>query len=325
MAQHRHYCGFIIIFSGILSSAAIVSGFYGYLKPLVDIGEFATLLVILALLSAVAIWGIKESVVVTSLFTLIEIFGLLLVIWYGFGSISLERLDPTRYIPPLHIEVWLQIALGSFLAFYAFIGFEDIVKLSEEVVDAKRTMPRAIILTLLIVTLLYTLVAFVSVSVIEPKLLAQSSAPLDEVFAKLTGKNSHILGIIALFAIVNGVLVQIIMVARMLYGLAKEGVLPVWLATIHPRTRTPIYATLLTGLSILLFAYFIDLVRLAELTSFGIFVVFILINIALIRIKAKEPNFDGFQVPKALPYIAVLINLALLGIKLLSSLFEIGA
>ncbi|BCD59277.1 hypothetical protein NitYY0814_C0007 [Nitratiruptor sp. YY08-14] len=316
--------GFIIIITGILSSSAIISGFYGYLKPLHDIGEFTTEFLILLFLTGIAIWGIKESVMLTTLFTLIEIFGLLLIIFYGFVSIDIENIDFKRYIPPLDFDVWIHIALGSFLAFYAFIGFEDIVKLSEEAVDVQKTIPRAIIITLILVTLLYILVAFISVTTLDPQSLGESDAPLDEVFKKLTGDKYHILSIIALFAIVNGVLVQIIMVSRMLYGLAKQKALPRFLATIHPYTRTPIYATIITGLLILLFAYFIDLVKLAELTSYGIFIVFILINITLIKIKKKEPNFSGFQISLFIPYIAIFINATLLLLKLFWDLLKIG-
>lgn len=316
--------GLVIIITGILSSSAIISGFYGYLKPLVDIGELATEFLILLFLTSVAVWGVKESVTLTALFTLVEIFGLLLIIFYGFVSIDVTNIPFEHYIPPLKIDVWIHIALGSFLAFYAFIGFEDIVKLSEEVVDVQKTMPRAIIITLILVTLLYILVAFVSIITLDPQTLGESDAPLDEVFKKLTGDKHHILGIIALFAIVNGVLVQIIMVSRMLYGLAQQKVFPKFLATIHPATQTPIYATLITGLFILLFAYFIDLVKLAELTSYGIFIVFILINIALIKIKKKEPNFSGFKVPLSIPYIAIFINATLLLLKLFWDLLKIS-
>ncbi|BAF69127.1 amino acid transporter [Nitratiruptor sp. SB155-2] len=317
--------GFIIILTGILSSSAIISGFYGYLRPIVDIGEFLTLFLTLLFLTGIAIWGVKESVTLTALFTLIEIFGLVLIIFYGFSSIDMANVAIERYIPPLKIDIWIQIALGSFLAFYAFIGFEDIVKLSEEVVDVQKTMPKAIIITLFLVTVLYILIAFVSVTAIDPQTLGKSDAPLDEVFKKLTGGESHLLGIIALFAIINGVLVQIIMVSRMLYGLAKQKNLPQFLATIHPRTRTPLYATIITGLFILLFAYFIDLVKLAELTSYGLFIVFILINMALIKIKRQEPYFKGFKVPISIPFIALFINVLLLCIKLFSDLYGFGS
>ena len=309
--------GFIIILSGLFSAAAVISGLYGYIEPFFDIGAFATAFLAIALLTAIAAWGIEESVGIAALFTLIEVGGLLLIIFFGCEELDLAKIDYRRFLPD-SIDDLHPVLLGSFLAFYAFIGFEDMVKISEEVVNPSKTMPRAIVITILLVTFLYMGVSFVAINTLDPHTLSQSKAPLALVYQKLRG-DSHILNYIAIFAIVNGALVQIIMVSRMFYGMAKEGWLPAFLATIHPKTRTPIVATILTGLLLTILVLFLDLVALAEFTSYGLLVVFLLINVALLRIKSREkaPK-KAFTVPKWIPMAAIVINALFLGVKIMS-------
>ncbi len=309
--------GFIIILSGLFSAAAVISGLYGYIKPFFDIGAFTTAVLAISLLTAIAIWGIKESVGIAALFTLIEVGGLLLIIFFGYEKIDFAKIEYQQFLPSSISDINL-ILLGSFLAFYAFIGFEDMVKLSEEVINPSKTMPRAIVITILLVTFLYIGVAFVAINTLDPHTLSQSKAPLALVYQQLQG-DSHILNYIAIFAIVNGALVQIIMVSRMFYGMAKEGWLPILLATIHPKTQTPIVATILTGILLTILVYFLDLVSLAEVTSYGLLIVFLLINVALLRIKShKKAPKEAFTVPKWIPIAAVFINTLFLGVKIMS-------
>ena len=310
--------GFVIILSGLFSAAAIISGLYGYLQPFVDIGEFATSFVIISILTFIAIWGIKQSVGLAALFTLIEILGILLIIVVGFYYLDLSKIDYSQYIPSKITDINF-ILLGSFLAFYAFIGFEDVVKLSEETINPSKTMPKAIIITLLLVTFLYVAVSFVAVSVVDPKTLASSKEPLALVYQELQG-DSKILNYIAIFAIVNGALVQIIMVSRMFYGMAKEGWLPQFLAYVNPTTKTPIYATVLTAILLSVLVLFLDLVKLAEFTSYGLLSVFLLINVALLRIKSKEkaPK-EAYVVPYWVPAVAIIINVIFLVVKIMDN------
>ncbi len=311
--------GFVIIASGLFSAAALISGLYGYIATFFDIGPYATAVAAIALLSLIALWGIEESVGLAALFTLIEVGGLVLIVLFGLFHGDLQKVSLANFIPH-DLSALHKILLGSFLAFYAFIGFEDIVKISEEVVEPKKTLPRAIIIALLLTTFLYGSVAFVALMVANPIELAQSEAPLALVFEKVGG-DARVLSLIALFAILNGALVQIIMVSRMLYGMAKEGWLPHFLAYVHPRTRTPLFATLLTGFLLAILVRFLDLVSLAEMTSYGIVLIFLLINVALLRIKMRYPAPEGaFVVPFWVPVVAIFVDLLFLGIKLFATL-----
>ena len=171
----------------------------------------------------------------------------------------------------------------------------------------------------MLVAFLYVAVSFVAVSVVDPKTLASSKEPLALVYQELQG-DSKILNYIAIFAIVNGALVQIIMVSRMFYGMAKEGWLPQFLAYVNPTTKTPIYATVLTAILLSVLVLFLDLVKLAEFTSYGLLSVFLLINVALLRIKSKEkaPK-EAYVVPYWVPAVAIIINVIFLVVKIMDN------
>jgi len=312
------FVGFLLIFSGIVSAAAVVSGFYGYIKNYIMISEDISILILIISLFLIAAWGIGESVKFASIFTLIEIFGLLLVIVAGLFYIDFSSIEYKRFVPDFSLNSWYLIILGSFVAFYAFIGFEDMVNIAEEVKNPVKTMPKAIIITILITTILYFLVSFVSILVIEPSALAKSSSPLADVFKKSINKDIPLLNIIAIFAIINGALVQLIMVSRIIYGMAKQGWLPKIFSYIHPSTKTPINSTFLTAFLIFLFAYFVKILTLAQLTSFAILIVFILVNLSLIRLKMKKIQPKNIiKIPIFVPIVGVIINLILIFTQIL--------
>ena len=120
-------------------------------------------------------------------------------------------------------QVWTGIAAASLLAFFAFVGFEDIANVVEEVKNPVKTLPRAIILTLVISTALYLAVVSVVVLAVPMEKLSKSVAPLSLLFenASPTTRNTFI--VIAIIATVNGVLIQMIMASRVIYGLASQG------------------------------------------------------------------------------------------------------
>ena len=128
------------------------------------------------------------------------------------------------------------------LAFFAFIGFEDMVNVAEEVKDAPRVMPRAIITVLIAAMILYVAVSLVAVLTVPPAELAASGAPVALIFERATGLSAAPVSAIVLVAVINGALIQIVMVARVFYGLANMGLLPSRLATVNARTRTPLMA-----------------------------------------------------------------------------------
>ena len=302
--------GLLVAVVGVVSSAAIANGFVGYARQFVELPPGAIITVMVVLLCAVAAWGITESIALAGAVTLIEIAGLLLVIVVGVGS-DVATTVVLQDVAAFDWAVVSGVLAGSILAFYAFLGFEDMVNVAEEVRDAPRVMPRAIIITLVVTGLLYFAVATVAVRVVPLNALAGAEAPLALVYHHATGGSTAVISAIGAVAVINGALIQIIMASRVLYGLGKQGWLPALFAWLHPRTQTPLFATaLVTGL-VLTLALLLTLVRLAEVTSTITLIIFALVNLALIRVKARYPAPDGiWTVPSWLPIIGFFVSSA---------------
>ncbi len=312
--------GLLIVFSGLVSSATLANGFVGYLGVFIELPEILVICLVVLTLGVLSLWGILESVSVAAVATIIEIAGLILIIAVSGSSFAAlpERLP--ELIPPLQSNAWWGIAMGAFLAFYAFIGFEDMVNVSEEVKDPQRTMPRAIILSLVVSTALYFLVVTAAVLTLPVSSLSDSDAPLALLFETATGKRPTVIALISLFAVINGALIQMIMASRMLYGMGNAGWLPKTLGSVSERTRTPVVATVTVVIGVLLFALWLPLVTLAKLTSFAILLVFILVNLSLIRIKRMQPAPAGIRVyPIWVPYGGMLLAVLLLVFQTLST------
>jgi len=313
------FIGIIIALSGILSSATIIHGFNGYISNFFDLPSILTAILLLIVLTVIAILGIGKSVKFATILTLVEIFGLLIIVFIGVENIEFRNAEIKEFIPPFEISIWYTISLGAFLAFYAFIGFEDMVNVAEEVKEPAKNMPKAIIITLIVSTTLYILVATISVLAIPPEILSKSDAPLADVYRTLTNKEPIVLSIIGMFAVINGALIQIIMVSRLLYGMGMNKWIPSIFTKVNEKTRTPIFATVFASIVILIFTLWLPIVTLASLTSFFIFIVFTLMNLALIKIKLKSPTPEGIiNIPFWIPTLGIIVNVLLLCIQIFS-------
>lgn len=313
------FIGIIIALSGILSSATIIHGFNGYISNFFDLPSTLTAILLLIVLTVIAILGIGKSVKFATILTLVEIFGLLIIVFIGVENIEFKNVEIKEFIPHFEISIWYTISLGAFLAFYAFIGFEDMVNVAEEVKEPAKNMPKAIIITLIVSTTLYILVATISVLAIAPEILSKSDAPLADVYRTLTNKEPIVLSIIGMFAVINGALIQIIMVSRLLYGMGMNKWIPSIFTKVNEKTRTPIFATVFASIVILIFTLWLPIVTLASLTSFFIFIVFTLMNLALIKIKLKSPTPEGIiNIPFWIPTLGIIVNVLLLCIQIFS-------
>ena len=306
--------GLMVAASGIVSSAAVSIGAAAYVSELIPLPPILLTIAIIALVGAMAAWGILESVSVAALFTLVEVGGLGFVIYFGVSSNADIFSNFDRLLPPLNMEVWTGIFSASLLAFFAFVGFEDMANVAEEVVEPRKTLPRGIILTLIIATFLYFLVVSIVVLAVPMADLVGSAAPLSLVFKTAGDTTSGAFRLIAIVATTNGVLIQIIMASRVIYGLAKQKSLPSFLASVNPVTGTPLVATGLIVALVVIFATLLPIARLAEATSTIVLMVFVLVNIALIRLKlaGNMPSKNAFVVPLWVPIMGMLSSAALL-------------
>lgn len=305
--------GLMVAASGMVSSATISLGATDYIQQLAPLSPTLLTIVIILTLGLAAVWGILESVTVAAVVTLIELAGLGLVIFYGI-KIKPNILDDIgRLIPPPEAAAWVGISSAGLLAFFAFIGFEDLANVAEEAIDPKKNVPHAILLTLIIATAIYLAVTSVVVLSVPMEILKASASPLNLVFENASDSTKGMFTIIAVLATFNGVLIQIIMSSRVLYGLAKQDQLPKRLAYIHPKTHTPIIATFIVVVFILVLALFLPIDRLAEITAQITLAVFGFVNLALIGLKiSDDPSRVGsFQVPICVPIMGLVTSVLL--------------
>ena len=227
--------GWLIAITSIITAATVALGFGGYFSEFINIPIIISAISLLIILSIVNFMGIRESAFTNTIFTIIEISGLMLIIIIGFTFTDPE---PVNYIESP--SGFTGIATAFVLVFFAFIGFEAIANISEEVKNPKKTLPRAIVLSVAISALIYILVSLAVVRVVNWEELGASSAPFALVAERALGSEAHVLlSFIALFAITNTVLITLVTGSRIFYGMARERVFPTLLEKIHLKTKTP--------------------------------------------------------------------------------------
>src|SRR3989338_1725646 len=286
--------GWSMIAMGVASAATVALGFSGYFVDLLlpamagvvivsasvitvsPITVIAAILVIV--LAYIGFIGIKESARLNMVFTLIEVFGLLLIIALGAFFILGNGFPAIDYA---EMPNGLSGLIGAVtLIFFAYVGFEQIVNVGEEVKNPEKTIPRALVGAILIATLLYILVAVAAVSVVNWQALGESPAPLRLVAETELPGTGGLLSLIALFATANTVLIILIVNARIIYGMSKQGMFPKFLSKVHDKNRTPINAIIISTLIAGAFAFLKDISTVAEMTNFSIFLVFFFVNLA---------------------------------------------
>ena len=297
--------GLLVIAMTIVSSATISVGAAGYIR--VFLASWPEALVIVGVvisMGVVASCGVLQSVTLAGVMTLVEIGGLLMIVCAG---IWLEP-DVVTRLPEMvpvtpSVPVWTGIATASMLAVFAFVGFEGIVNIAEEMKEPERDLPRAIFITLAITTALYVLVTCVALVALGPAQLAAAKAPLAAVFERLTGLSPRTMSAIAIVATLNGIVVNLIMASRVMYGLARSGTLPAVLGRLNRATATPVLATTVAVIGVLVLAIAFPIGQLADLSARITLVVFGLVNVALVLVKRREaaPPCGIFATPMWIP------------------------
>lgn len=305
--------GWAVVLTGVVSAAALVNGFTGYLQVFVQWPELWVAVALTAVLGGIAAWGIQQSAWSAATITVLSVLGLLWVLVVAFSSLDIASADLRDIVPPLDAAAWSGILIGGFLAFYAFIGFEDMVNVAEEVQQPEHTIPRAILIALVLSTLLYTLVAFAAVFTLPIDELQSSRAPLADMMAAHGGGAEKGIALLSLLSVVNGALVQIIMATRVLYGMARHDMAPSRFGHVNSKTRTPLLATGVTVLVVIALALWLPVGTLAQITSLIVLLVFATMHLALMRLKFKNPRPDGIKIiSMAWPAIGLLLTLGLI-------------
>ena len=299
--------GLSVILIGTVSAATMVKGFAGYFIALVEIPEIVVILSIILLITAFSIWGISQSLIIASCITILEVLGLIFVIY---AVIDVSELQNYKHPPIGSITSNLSVIFyAAFISFYAYIGFEDIVHIAEETIDPTKVVPLAIVLSLILSTLLYVVLSFSCTIFIPTSVFNTSSAPLVSII-EYKNYNPIILAIISMIAIINGALIQLIMAARVLYGMAQQKVFISVFKSVNKYTHTPIIATITISAFIIILSIGLPLVRLAEITSGITLLVFIVVQFTLLYLSIKEHR--KFLLDKVLPILGIGLNLLLL-------------
>jgi len=297
-AFKNNFFGFIIgwltAITSIIVAATVSLGFGGYLTQFIELPITIGAILLIVILSVVNFIGIKESAWANTIFAIITAGGLALIIFLGFTIEPVESID--YFEAP---NGFSGIILAFVLIFFAFIGFEDMANVAEEVRKPHKTIPRAIILSIVITGVIYILVSLSVVKILDWQELAASSAPLADVAHKVLGTNGSItLSIIALFATASTVLITLVAGARILYGMAKSNSLPQFLCRVHPKTKTPWIAVIVILITSIGFAFVEDIVIIANIVVFAVVITFAAINLAVIVLRYTEPVLERpFRVP----------------------------
>lgn len=274
--------------TGIVSSAVISLAFAGYVSALIPLPREIILVVLLVSIAAIAVVGIRESVLLAAAITILEIGTLAIIAVVGapslFDAATVQRLAT---LPTAMPEIELTLAAAA-VAFFAFIGFEDIVNMAEETPDPERYLAPAIAITLGVTIFLYAIIAAIAAAMPDRAAIAGSAAPLAEIFERLTGGGGRLISVMAAIAMVNGILVQVVMASRVVYGMAREGLLPGWLGAIEPKRRTPARATVIVSGIIAVLALTAPLLTLAQASGYVTLFVFTLVNLSLFRIASRD-------------------------------------
>ncbi|WP_299344218.1 APC family permease [uncultured Maritalea sp.] len=249
--------GIGVTITAIVSSAVIAIAFAGYLGQLIPLPAPILVIGIVALLTLIACLGVTQSVIFAAIITAIELGALILIVWFGANSLTVPSNWVDAFAPPSSFEIWPAIFSAALLAFFAFVGFEDIANVAEEVKNPRKTLPLGIITTLVIATIIYFVVVSVVVLAVPMDTLIKSSAPLALIFENTDLKTRVFFNILAIIATINGALIQVIMASRVLYGLSSQQSLPSFLSYVNPVTRTPITATFVIIILVIILAGFL--------------------------------------------------------------------
>ncbi|MGE2688361.1 APC family permease [Mycolicibacterium pulveris] len=321
---------FVVMCSGI-TSASTASRFFaanfdiGFGLGWGKIAVAVIALLFMALLAMVNLRGVGESVKLNVVLTIIEATGLMLVLFVGLWAFTRGLdVDFGRVIAfetATDKNTFMAVTAATSLAFFAMVGFEDSVNMAEETKDPVKIFPKVLLSGLTIAGVVYILVSIVAVALVPVGTLAASDTPLVEV-VKAGAPNlpiEEIFPFISMFAVSNTALINMLMASRLIYGMARQRVLPPVLGTVHPRTRTPwvaiVFTTLIAFGLIIYVSVFASSNAIAVLggtTSLLLLAVFAMVNVAVLRLR-RDVRADGnhFRTPTALPVIGFIVSLYL--------------
>jgi basic amino acid/polyamine antiporter, APA family len=322
---------FMVMSSGITSASTASNAFAGFLSDGFDLGLepgsgglIAIALAFMTLVALVNVRGVSESVRTNVVLTLVELSGLLLVVFVGLWATTQGRADFSRVVVFESADdksVFLAVTAATTLAFFAMVGFEDSVNMAEECTHPVRDFPRMMLTGLTVTGIIYLLVAITAVALVPVGNLvdeAKGSALTQVVAAGAPNLPfATIFPFIGMFAVANSALINMLMASRLLYGMANQGVLPRAFGRVAPTRRTPWVSIIVTtGISFVLIVYVVRqsatesganaVALLGGTTSLLLLVVFTIVNVALLVLRRRPVDHEHFRTKTPLAVLGAL-------------------
>jgi amino acid transporter len=322
-----HFVTFLVAFavmsSGITSAATASRAFAANFSTSLglDLGTWGVPLIavgFIALVAAVNFRGVGESVKLNVVLTVVELTGLLIIIGIGIWAIAGGQGDVSRawtFATPEGSGTFWPVVAATGLAFFAMVGFEDSVNMAEECKEPSRLFPKVLLTGLVITGVIYILVAISAITLVPANELGEGETPLLKVIqAGAPNFPISIFAIITMFAVANSALINMMMASRLIYGMARENVLPKMLGKVHASRRTPYIAIIFTSLlavALILFAGGVP--ALGGTTALLLLCVFAIVNVAVLVLRKDKVDHKHFRTPTILPVLGMISCVFLAG------------
>ena len=311
-----HFVTFIVAFavmcSGITSASTASRAFAANLSQAFSLNFSGTGITIIGLLfmaavAAINFRGVGESVKANVVLTVVELTGLLIIIFIGLWAIGLGQGDVSRVMEfktATDGSAFWPVIAATTLAFFAMVGFEDSVNMAEECKDPTRHFPKVLLAGLVITGVIYVLVSISAITLVAPEQLGEGETPLLQVVqAGAPSFPVEIFGFITMFAVANSALINMLMASRLVYGMSRERVLPTALGKVHPSRRTPYIAIGFTTLLAFGLITFVGGVpALGGTTALLLLCVFTVVNITVLVLRHLEPILEPVFHPDSYGY-----------------------
>ena len=307
--------GFLIALNASATSATVAIAFAGYLNFFINTPKILTAWLLLFCCTLINLAGIRQSTWANIILVLVEVSGLLIIILVGFITG-----EPNKSFAPMtqiNLQDLSNIISAAALIFFVYIGFEDVANLSEETRNPKQTIPRALILSIIITSIIYILVAIAFTGLSNEQIL-NSDSPLSSAITKTSKFLGNFVALAALFATASTALISLVSISRMLFGMAREGAMPHLLTYVSEKNQTPWVAALFLFLWACLFLPFQDIRIIASVSSTGVLLVFIGVQVAAMSLRfSRKDERRNFKIPLNIYNISVL---PILGISIILGL-----
>ncbi len=322
-----HFVTFLVAFavmsSGITSAATASRAFAANFSTSLglDLGVWGVPLIavgFIALVAAVNFRGVGESVKLNVVLTVVELTGLLIIIGIGLWAIAGGEGDVSRawtFATPEGSGTFWPVVAATGLAFFAMVGFEDSVNMAEECKEPSRLFPKVLLTGLAITGVIYILVAISAITLVPANELGEGETSLLKVIqAGAPAFPISIFAIITMFAVANSALINMMMASRLIYGMARENVLPAMLGKVHATRRTPYIAIVFTSLlAVCLILFAGGVPALGGTTALLLLCVFAIVNVAVLVLRKDKVDHKHFRTPTILPVLGVISCVFLAG------------